>query len=238
MNRHSAKAFLIAVLCTLLSPLTWGISVGQIDNFNGGGPTDTAGWIVGAAGAPQPLAPPTIIANGGPNGAGDGFLQLTSTGAIGPGSRLTALNLAQWSGDYTSAGVLGITMDINNFGPNPLHLRLLLGDLNAAFSAFDNFAISTDAVVINPGSGWQRVSFGVANTSLTEIFGSTEAALAGVDVLRIFHNPNAAFSGPGNAIPAIEGLLGVDNISAVPLPPALFMFAAGLLGLWRQRRIE
>ena len=61
-----------------------GAVIGQVDNFEDG---TTQGWVVGLLGAPSP-APPQNIPNGGPLGAGDNYLQLTSVGGSGAGNRL------------------------------------------------------------------------------------------------------------------------------------------------------
>ncbi len=84
------KANLIAVLMAI-SFLTCpviavdAITLGQIDEFN----TDTQGWRIGNHTHPSP---PQRIPNGGPSGAGDGYLQLSSTGGIGSGSKLVVFS--------------------------------------------------------------------------------------------------------------------------------------------------
>src|SRR5207249_325543 len=54
----------------------------------------------------------TNITDGGPSGIGDKFLQVTSTGIGTAGSRLITFNTTQWIGDYNSAGVGAISMDL------------------------------------------------------------------------------------------------------------------------------
>ena len=57
----------------------------------------TDGWQVGNANHPNP---PTNVASGGPDGAGDNFLQAQSNGGGGAGSRLAFFNeSADWTGD-------------------------------------------------------------------------------------------------------------------------------------------
>ena len=92
-----------------------GAVIGQVDNFEDG---TTQGWVVGLLGAPSP-APPQNIPNGGPLGAGDNYLQLTSVGGSGAGNRLVVINLAQWAGNYTAAGVTFIGMDLRNLDRVP-----------------------------------------------------------------------------------------------------------------------
>src|SRR5262249_18302003 len=51
------------------------------------------------------------VSSGGPNGSGDGYLQVASDNfASEPG--LFALNGDQWAGNYNSAAVVGIAMDL------------------------------------------------------------------------------------------------------------------------------
>ena len=65
---------------------------GQIDDFQNG---TTMGWDEGS---PSPN-PPVNVATGGPDGAGDRFLQTNSSGGNGPGSRMVMFNQNQWAGD-------------------------------------------------------------------------------------------------------------------------------------------
>ena len=73
-------------------------TIGQVDTFEDG---TTMGWFVPGF---SPL-PPTNVPTGGPGGPGDAYLQLTASGSSAPGGRLSALNDAQWAGDYIGAGV-------------------------------------------------------------------------------------------------------------------------------------
>src|SRR5690242_10432873 len=98
-----------------------GATIGQIDTFS----TGTENWM-----APDPDNPnPPTTALGGPGGPADQYLKLVANGGdFAPetaGSRLTVLNGAQWAGNYVAAGIRAIAMDVNNFGPDPLFLRLL-----------------------------------------------------------------------------------------------------------------
>ena len=106
------RVVLILALTALTASTAWAVPVG-IDDFEDG---TTAGWHVGDPGAHP--APPVNVSTGGPAGAGDAYLQLEALGGGGPGSRLSVLNLSQWTGDFTSVPAIG--MDVNNFGPDDL----------------------------------------------------------------------------------------------------------------------
>jgi hypothetical protein len=105
---------LIVILAALsLAPFASGATVGQIDTFQDG---TTDGWFAGGLGLGLvPPIPPQVIANGGPKGAGDQYLQITGIGGDGAGSRIVAINLAQWAGNYLTPGLTGIAMDLKTW---------------------------------------------------------------------------------------------------------------------------
>lgn len=186
------------LVATAASALTFG----QIDTFEDG---TTANWVVGVIGGVHP-APPQNVADGGPDGAGDNYLRLTSFGGNGPGSHLTVVNLTQWAGDYLGASINLITMHLINLGNTDLSIRLRFAD--PAGGPPNNVAI-TDSVQLPAGSGWQLVSFHVAPADLIALLGDTTLLLGATTELRIFHGEAPAF--PGEPIAA---QLGVDNILA------------------------
>lgn len=205
------------------------ISLGQIDTFSG----SAAAWFAGGGpiGAVPP-APPVVVDTGGPAGAGDSYLFVTATGASGPGGRLVAMNSGQWAGDYSSAGVSAIAMDLRNFGSTDLTLRLLFEDPGAGPPV--NIAVSTAGVFLPASGGWTRVVFPVLPGDLTAILGDPAPLLGNTTLLRLFHGQDAVFPGE-----FIVGALGVDNISAVPAPAGwlLMMTALGALAA-RSRRFR
>ena len=108
--------FLFALLLLLVRPAD-AVIVGQIDDFQDG---TTANWTNGAI---IGITPVTNIATGGPAGAGDRFIQITSDGS-GPGGRLTVFNRDQWLGDYVSGGIKAVEVDLRNQGAVNLSIRL------------------------------------------------------------------------------------------------------------------
>lgn len=197
------------------------VSLGQIDTFQGG---TTVDWT---SGFPNPN-PPTVVSTGGPAGLGDMYLLVTSHGGSGPGSKPTTLNTAQWTGDFTAAGVTGISVWMRNFGATNLDLRLGLNGSGGDF-------VTSSHLVLPAGSAWQPFTFSLAPGDLVG-GGNAAATLANVSQLTIFHNPSANFPGP-----AIAASLGIDNISAVPEPSTIaalagLVVAGGLVVLWQRRR--
>jgi hypothetical protein len=167
------------------------------------------------------------VANGGPAGAGDGYMLITANGSSGPGSRLVVRNATQWAGDYIAAGITAIEMDLINLGINDLFLRLSFMDPLAG--APTNAAYSTDPVFVPAGSGWIRRVFPIEPSNLTLGLGDVNAALADATLLWLYHSPAPNYPGTLNSIPAIAAGLGVDNITAVPEPCAMMLTGAVIL---------
>src|SRR5438309_10918787 len=98
-----------ALVPALASAAGAAITFGQIDDFQSG---DTMGW---SQGGPSPNVP-SVIPTGGPAGTDDKYLQNISSGGFGPGSKQVMMNMTQWTGNYTMAGVTRVTAELANFG--------------------------------------------------------------------------------------------------------------------------
>ena len=211
------------VLVTFTTALA--ITLGQMDDFED---ATVQGWTNGG---PTPMN----VATGGPLGAGDNYLENSSVGGGGTASRMAFFNFTTWTGDYLSAGVGSISMQVNNFtSASPLNLRIYVQDCGTTpcgtgVGRFDCGFISTTPVMLASGSGWTPVTFSLAEADLTEVndFGGTcdyNSVLSNVDRLWILHNDTDS---PSYSSLPIVATLGVDNISAdAPLPVELIDFQA------------
>ena len=183
----------------------------------------TQGWHVGDPAHP---APPAVVASGGPAGVGDAYLQLTAVGGTGPGSRLSVLNLSQWTGDFTDVGA--IAMDANNFGPSDVVLRLLFVNFPDTPGPPTDVAWTVAPVQVAADTGWTSVLFNLSPANLFAPFGSVVGALSDVDELRIFHSVAPAFGGPSVGAEPVVATVGIDNIQVVPEPSTLVLLLSGL----------
>ena len=170
------------------------ISIGLVSDFQTG---TTQGWV---SGGPNPN-PPTVLLNG--HGPGDHALLVVGTGSSGPGGRVVTFNVLEWAGDYLSAGVTSISMDLNNVGNTILDIRLAVTGIGGPFST------SASAHLL-AGSGWTNFVFPVDVADWVPVGGfNLNATLSAVSHLRILNSPTPAF------IAIIEaGDLLIDNITA------------------------
>jgi len=236
MRRHGDTEWAArsAGLATLLLGLALcvpaqAVVLDQLDDFQAPG---TSGWGVGFL---HP-SPPFRVANGGPLGAGDAYLQATANGGLGSGGKLAVFNTAQWSGDYIGQGVFSIGLDVIVLAGSDLSLRLGIQGPGGTFA-------SAAPIVVTAGSGWQSVELSLDGPDLIALSALPDliATLSAVSELRLLHaiaDPGVGASG-GAVGETVATTVGVDNIIALPEPAQALSLAAGiagLLGLARRRR--
>ena len=214
------RVFVIGTTVSLLVLLSVELEaspiVGQIDTFSA---ASTLGWSMGLP--PAPL----VISTGGPAGGGDGYLQITADGVDIDG-RLTVFNRSQWAGDFLSAGVTAVEMDLRNFGDSPLSIRIGLKQSatigSPGFASTVGFSLPVDGL-------WHHATFLLDAADLTRLNSTTlllDTLLSNVAEFRILNSGAPSLTGG-----FIVGQLGVDNIVAVPEPSALLLLTAGLVAL-------
>jgi hypothetical protein len=199
------KWLVLALLSELIAGPALAITLNQVDDFQDG---TTQNWSGGSF--------PTNIANGGPDGTGDSYLQVSASNF-----HLGARNQVQWAGDYLTEGVEELLFDLNNFGPNAVALRVSVSDGLTTFT-------TTNETALAAGSGWVSVSFFLTDVELTRTQGTEtlDETLAGVTNLLIRHDPDP-ISPPGEAN-FVTATLGIDNVTALPEPRTSLTLAVAL----------
>jgi hypothetical protein len=205
MNRTVVSSLVARGLFAALGTLAmatavpaWAVDPVQVDDFEDG---TTMGW---EEGAPSPN-PPVNVANGGPGGAGDAYLENTSSGGTGAGSRMVMFNNAQWTGDYVAAGVSSLQAHLNNLGATDLPMRVAIEGAGGG-----RFA-SIDPIVLPAGSGWQHVVFELTDAAMTSVGGAQTLAevLANVTELRVLASNVPDWNGA-----ALVATVGMDNLAS------------------------
>jgi hypothetical protein len=165
------------------------VVLNQVDDFQAG---HNHNWGGGSN--------PVNIATGGPAGAGDRYMRISSSG-----SNLATYNVFQWSGHYPAAGVDRIEVDLKNTGSNPLVIRLVL------FSHSGARWSSLNSVSLPVGSSWTHATFAIAQSNFQQTLGTGSWNDLITDVERMMFRHEPVISSGGTAV---VGQLGIDNISA------------------------
>ena len=181
------------------------ITADQVDDFEDGTVQD---WIVGGA-APNP---PTNVADGGPDGAGDNYLEYTTTGnAGGAGSRLIVFNQdGNWNGNYTTEGIVAIKMDV---AAETTDLNIRVAFQRGPNNNFTRIA-STNAVTVTAGAGWSSISIPISASDfeIVDNFNgdyTIAEVLEDVSVMRILSASVNSWLGD-----VVTAALKVDNVEA------------------------
>ena len=220
----------IGRFCLLLGPAilicfpaaSRGITLGQVDTFEDG---TQEGWITKTF-IVNPVKPPFGTGNN------DHYLDaLITFGADGTGP-LQMDNQSQWTGNYLSAGVTGIAMDLFNNGGPSYSIRIAIRE-GISGSSLPGYC-STIAFSVPNDNLWHHAVFSLAPQNLTGINSPKPLAtdLANVIDLCILNAASPAMTGDNITI----GGLGIDNITAVPEPSSISILLSGIIGVALLRR--
>jgi len=171
----------------------------------------------------------TVLSNpgtGGVNGAGDGFLVITSAS---PTSLGAMSNGAEYAGDWTAAGINKVTLWLNDIGADdPLEIHFGIGDAREGSGNFWQY----NTGFIPPLHAWAQFTVDLSSSSaFTQIINTTggtfAAALANVQRILVRHdlapyvqNPNAQAGDYGvDEILLSHSTTGVDPPAARALRP-------------------
>jgi hypothetical protein len=218
MSRWLRHARCLAGISWLIVPTAaFGIALGQADDFQAGG---LANWSSGGGTAQ------TVVPNGGPTGAGDMYMQLTSSATAS--ARLLGLNASQWTGDFLDSGVTAVAMDLLNLSTIPLSMRIGIreGTGNASTPGY----VTTTAFSLPADNLWHHAVFPLNTASLTGINSpaALSADLLNVKEFRLLDASTPTLIGdPFSTFPNSIGSFGVDNITAVPEPNSVVLLALG-----------
>ncbi len=191
-------------------------TLGFIDDFSG---ADTNGWGGGVT--------TTNPGTGGADGLGDGFLQLSVEESGNFGAFSNNLN---YQGDWSAAGITGVTFRLNDVGADEsFEFHLLLSDQLGGGGTTYQHNTGFDP----PNGAWQQVSLSLSDpTQWTRIRGSAsfEDVLGDVAAVHFRHDLVPHTASPDG----IVGDLGIDDVSLVPEPATWAVLAFGLAAFSRR----
>jgi hypothetical protein len=234
--------FRAAICCVVIGSLisasrAWGDPVlGQIDTFQDG----TKGTWQGGGETTHSNAS-TVVTDGGPTGVGDHYLKINSSvNANFPNDapRLLAISTipaTEWTGDFVTPGVTGVSMDLLN--PNSFALTMRAAFRDGTSNSSPAYVTSNTAAYTLPAdSQWHHVTFKFTATDMTTVGspGGLTPFLQAVQEFRILNSTTASYM--GDQFTSGEGFFGVDNIQAVPEPAGMVLSVIALSALMVVRR--
>jgi hypothetical protein len=205
----SSRILYLAAAASIWATPALAIVVNHIDNFNDG---TTQDWRIGT-----PDVFPVNQPEAGPNGSGDNALWMATSGAGGSNPHLIVHNTSSdWTGNWTTAGVARIELDVLGPSSNAFQLQMRLGIVGPSVPSPGGGGNTwvTPAVTVPSDNQWHHLTFDVLAEDFVSAGGSNiNSALASVAQFRILHNPETSFSGADTSGGGGEFFL--DNISAL-----------------------
>ena len=173
------------------------------------------------------------------------YLEIAAVGSGKTGKMITFNQSAEWTGDYISALVTGIRLNIANMSDSDdVYLRVALGNRASPQQSGGTWWISKTATLIPLESDWTTVFLPIAESEMV-VVGNIEGesdnesfstTFADIQAIRIL----SAAVPVGATGDEFFGDVLVDNIALVPEPSTLPLIGIGLgtLMLRRCRRIN
>jgi hypothetical protein len=168
------------------------------------------------------------VPTGGADGPADGYASVASTGETEINIRIRPNDSADFTGDFTAAGITQVSFAISELAiDDGLGIRL-------GFGSPGNFWVSNQSFEPQVNT-WETVTIDLIESNFTEVFGAGgvfSAAMSNVQRFQIRHD-----IGPPSMMPDISmGEFGVDNITLLPTPgPVAVLALGGALAMTRRR---
>jgi len=219
-GRHSVArigAVGAVIVAGLMATDALAISTSSLDTFA----ATNEGWQIGGAGVQ-----PTQVSGTGPDSQ-IGYLSHFSDGGGSQGKWLMWNDQPRWQGDYTAAGVTGISLAANvSSGSSPVSMRI----------AFDGPGGWFASSPVSVGGGWNTYSFSLTQAGFTHVAagggtGTFADTMAGVTRFEVLSGTGAVgYRAGGDIVQAgnSTNTILIDNIAAVPEPSTTAMALAGL----------
>lgn len=174
---------------------------------------------------------------------GNPYLSVDADGSGVKGKAITFNPTAEWTGDYLSAGITEVRLDVANMSEfDTLQLRVAIGNRASPMQSGGSWWVSSLPVTIPTTSGWSQVSISLKEADLVRVgnemgeLGTDTYAETFGDVRNIrLLSANLPLGAIGDEF---IGTVAMDNISLVvpePSTPVLLGLCFGL-GLLRRRR--
>lgn len=149
--------------------------------------------------------PPVRIADGGPLGAGDAYMENASTGVGSAGSRVIVRNFNQWTGDFSGFDTFQFDARATT---NDLQFRVAMNGAGGPIC-------SSNSVLVTQGSGWNTVNISIDSADMETVMSNccgtgTDVNLTLGDVfeVRIISANLPAYRGD-----KIDAIMDLDNLA-------------------------
>lgn len=221
MDIKSALPFASMLVSVALADPTF-----TLNTFDSG----TDGW--------QPWSTATNAAGLAPDNP---YLRIKADG-IGKFGRMITFNWeTEWTGNYISAGVTGLRLDLANMSTaDDLFLRLAIGNRASPQQSGGTWWVSKNAISVPLGSDWKSLFLPIAESEMVvvgNIMGQSDNesfadTFSGIQNIRIL----SAAVPLGATGDNFFGDVGIDNIALVPEPTTLPMMVIGTVMLMLHRK--